>query len=282
MTKVGWLIDAEMFDAYRDDLVAAVRQHGDEVKLVRPPSPPYRWDDSGCSYRDTFPQDSCVVALGDIELVARIHRERRWTPGVFATVEHFACTNYYRHFGEYLLNSRYIMLPFGELRRMKDFLMETLSVDGRIFIRPDSPLKLFTGQIVSADTFESDLEYLAFYEFPQESLVVVSAPRSIEAEWRFVIAEKNVVTGSQYKRDGKNAPRPGYDAEAMVLATRIASRDYEPDPVWVMDICRTAEGTYHLLEIGGFSFADLYSADKQALVPAVSAAAQRIWARRGV
>jgi hypothetical protein len=26
-----------------------------------------------------------------------------------------------------------------------------------------------------------------------------------------------------------------------------------------MDICKTADGSYHLLEIGGFSFSDLYA-----------------------
>jgi hypothetical protein len=171
------------------------------------------------------------------------------------------------------------MLPFGELRRQKEFLLNTFGQAGRFFVRPDSPLKLFTGQIVSADTFEADLEFMAFYEFPIESLVVVSAPQSLDAEWRFVVVERNVITGSQYKLGGKNDVQASYDQAAMDLASRIASSEYQPDPAWVMDICRTSDGSYHLLEIGGFSFSDLYAGDKNAIVAEVSRAAWRDWAR---
>jgi hypothetical protein len=46
-----------------------------------------------------------------------------------------------------------------------------------------------------------------------------------------------------------------------------------------MDICKTSDGAYHLLEIGGFSFADLYTCDKNAIVAEVSNAARAQWQR---
>jgi hypothetical protein len=275
--NVGWLIDGEMFEHYRDDLVAAIRAHGHDVRLIRAPQPPYRWDDSGCSYRATFSKDSCVIANGDIELVSRIYREQRWTPGAFATIENFYCSSYYCRFGEYLLNRDYIMLPFGELKRCESFLMRSVGQGGRIFVRPDSPLKLFTGQVAARATFDADLEFMAFYGFPVESLVVVSSPKQIPTEWRFVVADKRVIAGCQYKMNFAIDPQPCYDANAYQLASTIASSAYQPDPVWVMDICQTTDGAYHLLEIGGFSFADLYACDKSAVVAGVSAAALACW-----
>jgi hypothetical protein len=277
--KVGWILDSEMFSEYRDELMASIRAQGHELRLVRVPSPPYRWDDVGCSYRDAFAKDSCVIALGDIELVTRIGRERRWEPGVFATIEHFACSNYFCHFGEYLLNHTYAMVPFGELRRLKEFLFGTFGQDGRIFVRPDSPLKLFTGQIVTADKFEADLDFMGFYGFPPESLVVVSAPQSIEVEWRFVVANRSIVAGTQYKQNGKNLSAPTFEPSAKELAAQIADSPYQPDPVYVVDICRTSAGEYRMLEIGGFSFSDLYATDKNAVVEAVSEAAVAQWKR---
>src|SRR5579872_1794349 len=107
MTQVGWLIDAEMFDGYRDELVACIRALGHYAKLIRAPQPPYRWDDVGCSYRDSFPQDACVITHGDIEFVTRICREKRWVPGAFASIENFACSSYYCQFGDFLLNQDY-------------------------------------------------------------------------------------------------------------------------------------------------------------------------------
>ena len=274
---VGWLLDGDMFDGYRDELVAAIHEQGHDVKLIHAPSPPFRWDDIGCSYRETFAKDACVVAHGDIELVSRIHRERHWTPGAFATVENFFCSSYVCWYGQFLLNREYSMLPFGELDRCKDLLFDTFGRDGRLFVRPDSPLKLFTGQLVGCDTFSADLEFMAFYEFPPNTLVVVSSPREIDKEWRFVVVDGKVVTGCQYKDGARLDYQPHFDDQAYELATLVASVDYEPDPVWVMDICKTSDGKYHLLEIGGFSFADLYACDMKTVVTAVSAAAQSVW-----
>lgn len=276
-SRVGWLIGAEMFDGYRDELVAAIFRSGHEAVLVRTPAPPYRWKDVGCTYRDAFPRHACVVAHGDIELVTRVRRERLWAPGAYATIEHYQCSKYYCHFGEHLLNHRYAMLPFGELRRCQEFLFDALGVGGRIFVRPDSPLKIFTGQVVSAAGFEADLEYLGFFEFPLETMVVVSPPQAIEREWRFVVADRAVIGGSQYKRDGNNEIHASFDPAALDLAAKVAVNDFQPDRVWIADVCRTADGRYHLLEIGGFSFADLYACDKDAVAAAVSLAALADW-----
>ncbi|MGC3972641.1 MAG: ATP-grasp domain-containing protein [Pirellulales bacterium] len=275
--KIGWLVEAEMFDLYRDELMVAIRELGHEAKLIRPPPPPYRWEDSGRPYRETFPQESCVVTVGDIGLVTRIRDERLWSPGAFADVANYFCSSYYCHLGEYLLNDKYVMLPFGELRRCRDFLFETVGIDGQVFVRPDSPLKLFAGQVVSASTFQKDLDYLAFYEFPLNSLVVVSPPRSLDVEWRFVVADKQIVAGSQYRADGKFEPRAEIDGDAKIFAEQVASRVFEPERVWILDVCRTSQGEYRLLEIGGFSFSDLYLTNKRDVVEAVSRVALSIW-----
>jgi hypothetical protein len=178
----------------------------------------------------------------------------------------FFWSSYACHFGEYLLNHDYIMLPFGELNRCQDHLFDRLGVEGRIFVRPDSPLKLFTGQIASRQTFAADLEFMGFYEFPANSLVVASSPKKIVTEWRFIVVKGRIVAGSRYKAGNEFSPELGYDSGAFDLAQEIAALGYEPDPVWVLDVCRDSTNTYSLLEIGGFSFADLYACDKTNLV----------------
>ena len=275
--NVGWLIDGDMFPHYRDDLVAAITSLGHTAKLVHAPSPPFRWHDAGCSYRETFPAGHCVVSHGDIELVSKIHQENRWRPGAFATIQNYFCSNYVNHFGDYWLNRDYLMLPFEELKRQKQHLFDTFGIDGRIFVRPDSPLKLFTGQTASFETFDADVEFMGFYEFPVCSLVVVSSPKTVEREWRFVAANREIVAGCLYCENGKFNSEPQIDGSAKELAGRIASEGFMPDPVWIIDICQTADGEYHLLEIGGFSFADLYACDKSDIVDAVSQVALSQW-----
>lgn len=273
---VGWLIDADVFDAYHDELAAAVTRNGHTVVSVNRPNPPYLWDDVDCSYRDAFPEGACVVTHADIDLVTRVLDEGRWSPGAFATMEHFCCSHYYAHLGRFLLNRDYVMLPFAELPRCLDFLLGSLGRDDRLFVRPDSPFKTFSGLTISRSTFAKDYDFMGFYEFPTESLVVVSSPKTITCEWRFVVADGQIVTGSHYKQDGELMAQLADDPVALKLARSVAATGFAPDPAWVLDICRTEDGEYHLLEIGCFSFANLYGCDKDLVVKAVSAVAERV------
>lgn len=172
------------------------------------------------------------------------------------------------------------MLPYAELPRCWDFLFDTLGIEDRLFVRPDSPLKIFTGQTISRSTFDKDYDYMGFYEFPTESLVVVSSPKTITAEWRYVVAAGKIVCGSQYVDRGNQVAIPATDSAACDFARSVVAVGYQPDPVWVLDICRTDDGTYRLLEIGGFSFASLYGCDKDAVVQAVSSVAQSMHASK--
>ncbi|MFO0924893.1 MAG: ATP-grasp domain-containing protein [Pirellulales bacterium] len=200
--------------------------------------------------------------------------------GVFATVEHFFCSYYYAHLGKYLLNRDYIMIPFAEIPRCQDFLFQSLGRSDRLFVRPDSPLKLFTGMTISRSTFERDIQFMGFYDFPREALVVVSSPKTIVAEWRYVIADRRVVAGSQYMDGSTLIARSTEDSRALAFAQSVLESGFEPDPVWVLDVCKTDDGQYHLLEIGGFSFAGLYACDKEAIVGEVSKVAARLHEHR--
>jgi hypothetical protein len=276
--SVHWLLDPSVFESEHTDLSAAIERQGFSYRDVNRPALPYDWQDTKLAYRKLFPRGACVVTHADIDLVMRVRADGDWTPGVFASVERFFCSHYFAHFGRFLLNRDYTLLPFAELLRCADLLFETFGRDGLIFVRPDSPLKLFTGLVASQATFERDVEFMGFYDFPRESLVVVSSPKPIRREWRLVIADGQIVAGSQYKEADQNVHRPGVEPEVEAFGQGVLSVSYAPDPVWVMDICQTEDSQCHLLEIGGFSFASLYACDKNAVVRAVSAVAQRIHA----
>lgn len=276
--SVGWLLDAVAFDYYHDEIAAAVVRNGHSVVSVKRPDPPYQWDDVQATYRRAFPRGACVVTHGDIDLVQRVRADRLWTPGVFATIERFFCSHYYARLGSFLLNEHYAMVPYGELPRCSPFLFDTLGRSGELFVRPDSPLKLFTGMTIARATFERDYEFMGFHGFPAETLVVVSSRKQIVAEWRFVVADRCIVSGSQYVDRDQKISRPANDPRALQFANQVVAAGYEPDPVWVLDVCQTDDQRYHLLEIGGFSFAGLYACNKDAVVQAVSEVAHRIHA----
>jgi len=268
--NVGWLLDAGVFEDYHDELAAAIIRHGYLVKSVRRPRPPYSWDDVTPGYRGVFPKDACVIAHGDIDLIQRVKRDNRWQPGAFATIENFFCSRYFPQLEPWLLNRRYSILPFNELPNQSGRLFAEYGDNGHIFVRPDSPLKDFTGQLVSQAAMQQDLEYLAFHEFSKDSLVVVSSRQTILREWRLVIANGTIVAASQYKEGNTLIAIPGTVPGVHSFAQRVLGTGFSPDPVWVMDICETASHDYKIVEIGGFSFANLYACDKDDVVSAVS------------
>ena len=267
---MNWLLDATAFDTYHDELVDSIERYGDKVVSLKHPDPPYHWSDIEGRIRSTFPKGTMVITHGDIDLVGKVIDYGDWVPGAFATVENFRCSSYFPHLGKHLLNRDNFVLPFAELGQQAEYLFRELGRNGKLFVRPDSPLKLFTGMEIGQDTWSRDLDYMSIYEFPLDTLVVVSSPKDIESEWRFVVANQKIVDGSMYKHHGDMCVKPGYDAQALEFARAIAALGYEPDPVWVLDIAKTGAGEYAVVEIGGFSFANLYACSKDLVVEAVS------------
>lgn len=278
---VSWLLEAEMFPHYRDAFIAEVARQGYSLKLLPELKWGYRWEEAGSPYLKLFPNDACVVFHGSMELAIRLSEELPWRPTVYCNWSNYDCSTYYCHLSEFLVNADYVMLPFGELRRRKEFLFDTFARDSAIFVRPNSCRKSFSGQLAHWDSFEADLELMAFYDVPPETIVLVSSPKKIEEEWRFVVAAGEVVAGSLYKSRGQLRPEPRFSPAAHSLATEVAGQAFQPDRTWVFDVCRTAENELHLLEIGSFSFADLYACDLTAVVRAVSRLAIEDWERTG-
>lgn len=275
--RVGWLVDAEMFPDYQANLLAEIERQGHVAKCLPEIPYGYSWEEIGSPYLKLFPAKTCVVAHGSIELASQLAVHSPWWPGVYCDWDALDCARYYCAFGEHLLNANYVMLPFGELARRKSFLFETFGASGSIFVRPSSCRKSFTGQTVQASTFEKDLDFMAFYDVAPETMVVVSSPKEIVSEWRFVVADQRAIAGSLYKSQGKLEKHPVSDNDVWQFAGKMAANDFQPSRVWTLDVCRTPDGRLHLLEIGSFSCAELYACDMATVVREVSRIACEDW-----
>lgn len=216
----------------------------------------------------------CYVAYGSLAFTQAV-RKKYITPGAYCTLEKYACTRYYPKMAPLLLNRSYVMLPYGELVRRKDFLFDSLDPfrTDTLFVRPDSGGKQFHGQLVPRDGYEEAVKKMAFYEVPDHELVVIATPQRLRAEWRFVVADKRVLPA------GQQQPTPGGSEcplEALALAGKAAQL-YEPDKVWTVDVGLTEEGDYKVVEIGSFSAAGLYAPDLTEIVRVVSKIAALEW-----
>jgi hypothetical protein len=271
--KASWLLETDVFHENLKEMVKEIKRQGMRVEIAS-----YLATTSDNTYLDLFYENDCVIYYGSLNFANQVRREAKWIPGVYYNKPAFNCSSYYPVLGKNkLLNARwYAMMPYADLIRQKEWLLEHLGEDGCVFIRPDSGSKSFTGKLVTEEDFERDVNYFSFYGTQPSDICVVARPTNIDAEWRFVVVEGRVITGSQYKLDNKVNVEYDYPPEALKLADKAAA-NYSPDPVWCVDVCRTRLGNYYLLEIGCFSCAGLYACNLPTVVREVSAAALREW-----
>ena len=277
MKSVKWLLEANVFDDEIDAIISAIDKQGLEYKIYTDtPSDPH-------GFLKLFDADDCVIFYGSLGLAQEVRRKAPWTPGVYCNLDRFNCAYYFPRLAQFLLNTPYMMLPFGELARRRDEILEYCGVDGKIFVRPNTGFKIFTGKVIDKDTWTKDLKFLAFHDVQPEAMVLVSAPRNIRAEWRLVVVGDKVVSGTQYILEGeiKHGPCPQVilDYGQAVLD----QTDYRPEPAWCMDICSASTETdpgifaYQVLEVGAFSTCGLYQCPMYPIVEGVSRVAAQEW-----
>lgn len=264
-----WLLEPEVFQDESEQLVAALKEMGVPHKVCTFGKP---YED----YLTEFAEEDCVVFHGSLQFARLLQRKAKWIPGVYCNLPKFEAKYYYPRFGEYLLNAEYVMLPFGDLRRRKEFLFWYVGQDGYLFVRPDSGFKTFTGFMVSEEEFDKEMKGLAMRLDP-EQLVVAAPPSQIGREWRLVVVENQVVAATQYKHGhdltrSRNMPQEVLDYGQQVLN----SVKYSPDSVWTLDICESGNRLW-VLEVGSFSCAGLYDCDPKKVIEAVNAVALKEW-----
>ncbi len=266
---IRWLIEADVFPDYQDELIRTIRETGAKATLLTAVKAGYLFEETGQPDLRLVANNERVIFHGCIGLAERIAERTIWKPGIYGNFDRLSCTSYFPALGEFLLNDRYSMLPLGDVRRMKDELFSSFGSNGQFFMRPNTTRKVFAGMVINHETFDRDLELASFYDVPDHELVVVSRTQSIVSEWRFVIAGGRVICGSCYRDHGNYCRTVACSPEAFDFAERVVRSGWEPDPVWTIDVALTATGSYRLIEIGSFSFANLYGCDVRNVVEAV-------------
>lgn len=141
-----------------------------------------------------------------------------------------------------------------------------------MFVRPDSPLKPFSGRVLSAEAVSLPALDHGFY-FDDPTLPVIVAPvQAVGREWRYVVVNRQIVAGSAYEADGRLALPDEPGGEPWMFASQIAAELPPPEAVYVLDLCEV-DGHLRLLELNPFSGADLYACQAENVVRAVSEAA---------
>lgn len=191
---------------------------------------------------------------------------------VLADFKSFECTSYYPRIGDLLWNDKYVMLPFGDIRRQSDFLTEVFGKDW--FIRPNDGLKSFTGSVICGDRIARDLAYFSQCEYVRANTLCIIAPYNLPyTEYRCWIANGMVVTTSRYRCNGLLAETEYAPLSVLEFAKEAATRLPFEEP-YVLDIATShlaentdgKHGKIKIVEANSFSCSGFYAASTKAIL----------------
>lgn len=233
-----------------------------------------------------FGPEECVIVYGTIILSRFVQQKKKWYPGVWCNWDELKCSNFLAHLGKFSVQQEYAFMPLAEVYRRWDDLFLQYQNDGHIFIKPDDNDKRFHGEKVCKEKKDEWFHYAQFYGAPLTSLTLVSKPTAkISAEWRFIVANRKIVSGSLYRAGGRTGmsrvdPTWDFDAGAIRFAEEvIASTEWQPAPIYCLDVCYVDEGhgRYKLMEVGSINCCGLYKCDVEKIMDAANEIALAEW-----
>ncbi|MBU0552442.1 ATP-grasp domain-containing protein [Myxococcota bacterium] len=282
-----WVLEHGVFGDGHQRLAAAVTDAGGQV---------LDWDDAWLSAQgphhalqsrsDCIPRagnvsakppkvgETWVIFHGSLGNAALINDVMGWTPGAWCAVERLRCSAWYHAAQPWLVHERWLKTTVRRLVDAPEQVLGEIVSGPRFFVRPDSPLKPFSGRTLARDGVSLRALDYGFYYDDVDLPIIVAPSREVGAEWRFVIVEGEVIAGCAYQADGRAEAERLTGGEPWQVAQEIAGCLPPPDPVYVLDLC-AVQGQLRLLELNPFSGADLYACDRVAIVEAVEALLRR-------
>jgi ATP-grasp domain, R2K clade family 2 len=272
---VNWIVEDGVFGSSIIPLVSEIQNQGHQVRIID-----YSKEDT--DFTNFFPEDECILFYGSIHVASKI-LILPWAPGIIGKINSYYCTNYYQYLSKWLLNTPHYILSLKDLCDKvahKNPDIQALAKNKRLFVRPDSPLKLFPGNVYSLAELDNLQLFMRRHYIENENILVVVAPeRQIDGEWRVIVCDGKIIGASQYKQFGKPFYTEGMPEEVKKLAQEVAGCGWQPDSIWALDLC-ICEGKVYILEIGFFSCAALYRCELISIVREASRIAVNEWNKK--
>jgi hypothetical protein len=275
--KCRWILENDVFEEGQERLIAALEANGNPYKCVKYFSVLEQGDSADYGFS---PDDGPTVFYGSLNMAKYITHKTHFLPGPICNLNNFLYTTYAPYFGNLLLNNDWFCLPLREAIRQKDLIFKIFSGEDYhwtdcVFVRPVAGDKPFSGKILSYEKFNLDGFYYGFYFEDADLPIVISSAKSIGRELRYFVADKTILSFSEY---GKHKGNPVFDLKnpENFVQKVLQTIDWSPDPVYTIDICETPEG-WRIAEINSASCSGMYECNPLPIIKGMSAAAEREW-----
>lgn len=140
-----------------------------------------------------------------------------------------------------------------------------LPSEKKLWIRSNSGSKLFTGGIFDVKTFKIEQDYLIQHNM-HDIEFVVAFPKKIGKEWRLIVINDTIVSGSLYMDNGEEVTGSKLPTEVVDFATEWVKKHHFLFPQgYVLDICEH-EDQYKCVEVNNLLTSGWYNSDIDKIV----------------
>lgn len=138
------------------------------------------------------------------------------------------------------------------------------------FIRPVEDLKAFGGTISTAEEISRWMSSIdaGNFQISEDTMVAISQPKTILAEWRWFIVGGKIVDGSMYYHNGSFYKKHESDRDVIDEAQKLAD-SWLPHETVVMDIALTNYGP-RIIEFNCLNGSGFYDHDILKIVKSVT------------
>lgn len=209
-----------------------------------------------------LPSGDNFIPYGSVELV-RLAQERGWRHTFFN--EKFRMDTYVDNHPQ-MLNGDGTFFTMSEAK----WMLQTCKADSKWFLRPVHDLKSFPGTVDTAQGLVDWITRLESgeYDIDGTCLVLLSNTKDIQMEWRYLVVDRKIVTGSSYRFRGYPHRARELDKEVLEEAQDLADI-WLPHPCCCMDIALYRDRPY-VVEFNGLNASGFYDHDVKAFAAAVS------------
>lgn len=265
--KPKWLVENFSGDNGYEELIKEVRNQGMECIVLN-------ITNHFTLQEGIFKSGDCIIFQGSIQLFEKL-RSKLGPQGCYpigwVTDENYLCSTYYPKFKNLLFNDKHVICTVCALKENRFDYYRKFGKEALIFIRPDSGKKIFSGQLLDLQDFDRFWNNSISCSAKDTDLVIVSTPKNINGEWRFICSNKGeIIAQSTYMYQGQRTYIPSAPSGATDLCKAVLSVGWYPDPVFTIDIVEDNDGKFWLMEFNSFTSAGTYAADKKSIVKEVS------------
>lgn len=292
-----WRIHKRVIEDREREVLEILKKHGDVVQFIEgPPSqqlaPPKCW---AAEYGAL-----AITTLNDARwLRAKCVGWSQAVPGLYFDLRKYDVSHWMPRIERRIpvLNRDSIFVPYGLIETLPGTPTALFGED-RLFFRPDSGLKPFVGNTIAAPDWRAFSGSLgvAHARLTDDMMVMISSAKVLKpVEWRFWIADRQVIAHTPYGWSGRNAdPIEGNGKNgakniaavrgvenaqnlaaanellappesALAIARAMARNRWQPDIAFVVDVVETDQG-FFLNELNAASTSGVYQANLTALL----------------